>query len=408
MWKPRSLVQRVVLSVALGSLLAGTIVALITVVLVSHLASEQEDKHLRAAARTLAVELLVKGYDPFYAAAEEAHELANTGIVVALFQAGRYLAGNTTLPLIAPGACQNTTSLRVCAVPAGRWVSIAGRDPARLSAHADETLRAAGIALLATMLLSTALALVLALTAVKPLDRLTQAVRKLRIGDGGQEAALGPTSGVDEVDTLRASLLAAFVALRRALDRSRSFTGNAAHQLRTPLATLMGELDLAIEAVSGAMRDDCVRAHHEAKRLSMLIDRLLILANPDDTLRASTTVSLSDLVEDARDTLPEPARARVDIEAQSVMLEADPTLIHTAIVAALERALERHTGRVQVHAQLRAGAAHITFQADPQSQHAPNDDDICIAVVERVVALHGGRVSLDPTHLALTLPLQHR
>jgi two-component system, OmpR family, sensor kinase len=406
MWKPRSLVQRVVLSVALGSLLAGAIVAVITVVLANHLASEQEDKHLRAAARTLAVELLVKGYDPFYAAAEEAHELANTGIVVALFQAGSYLAGNTALPLIAPGACESTTSLRVCAVPAGRWVSLAGRDPARLSAHADETLRAAGIALLATMLLSTALALVLAFTAVKPLDRLTQALRKLPIHEPSQEADLGPASGVDEVDTLRVSLLSAFAALRQALDRSRSFTGNAAHQLRTPLATLMGELDLAIEAVDGATRDDCVRAHHEAKRLSMLIDRLLILANPDDTLRASTTVSLSDLIEDARDALPEEARARIDVDTQSVSLEADPTLIHTAIVAALERALEHHTGRVHVHTQLHAGNARLAIQAGPTTTNSPDDDGICIAVVERVVTLHGGQLDLDPTQLSLTLPLQ--
>ena len=400
MWTPRSLVQRVVLSVAIGSLLAGAIVALITVVLANHLASEQEDKHLRAAAGTLAVELLVKGYDPFYAAAEEAHELANTGIVVALFQAGRYFTGDSALPFVTPGACRTTTSLRVCAVPAGRWVSIAGRDPARLKVHAEQTLTAAGIALLAAMLFSTALALVLAFRAVKPLDRLTQALRKLPV----QEPDLGPASGVDEVDTLRTSLLAAFAALRQALERSRSFTGNAAHQLRTPLATLMGELDLAIEAVHGATRDDCIRAHHEAKRLSTLIDRLLILANPDDTLRASTNVSLSDLIEDARDALPEAARARVDVEAEGLSLEADPMLMHTAVVAALERALDRHPGRVRVVAGQHEGAVLLAIAGDPTRQHGTNDDDICMAVVERVVALHGGRLQLEAARLALTLP----
>lgn len=365
-----SLVQRVVLSVALGSLLAGTIVALITVVLANHLAGEQEDKHLRAAAGTLEVELRVKGYDPFYAAEEEARELANTGIIVAFYKAGSYLTGNSDLPFIAPGSCQSTQQLRACAVPAGDLVAIAGRDPARVNAHAEATLKAAGIALLATSLLSTLLALLLAFAAVKPLDRLTQALRKLPIQES-QEADLGAASGVDEVDTLRASLLAAFAALRQALERSRSFTGNAAHQLRTPLATLMGELDLAIEAVDGATREDCVRAHLEAKRLSTLIDRLLILANPDDTIRVATTISLSDLLEDALDALPQAGRARIDLAADSITLRADPMLLLTAVVAALERALS--TIRVaSAYARKRAQAARYSrSQAASRAQTSP-------------------------------------
>jgi signal transduction histidine kinase len=407
-WKPRSLAQRVVLSVVLGSLLAGVIVAGVTVVLANRLAREQEDHHLLAAAGTLAFELDVKRYDPLYAVADETRELAHTGMLVALFESGRLLAGAASLPFVPPGTCQSTPSLRVCAVGAQRWVALAGRSHTRLRAHSDVTLKAAVTALLGTSLLSTGLALLLAFAAVKPLDKLTRALSQLPV-HAREDPDLGPASGVYEVDTLRASLQAALNASRRALARSRSFTGDAAHQLRTPLATLIAELDLALEGVDDASKGECTRARLEATRLSTLIDRLLILANPEDAIQLSTSVSLTQLVEVAIEALPEQERTRVERSGHSVTLEADPTLLLTAIVGALESALECSSGSVRVVTRPATDSDTLSIEDDGPSFTGPEQgaragDGVWLAVVRRVTALHGAEAHLEGSKLELRFP----
>ena len=405
MWKPQSLVGRVALSVHVGSLVAGTIVALVTGVLSDRLAQVQEDRHLRDEAGTLAFELQVKGYDPVYAATDETEELAHTGIVVAIFGQGRFVAGHSALAFVAPGTCVDAGSMRACAVSAGRWVAIAARDRSLTRDYRALSARAALIAVLLTSLLSAGAAFALAYAAVKPLDRLASAVQRVP-ADARGVVELGDHEGFDEVDALRAALRSTFEQLRQALGHARNFAGNAAHQLRTPLATIIGELDLALEAGDEQGRLETIRARLAALRLSTLIDRLLILAGPDDAVQGSTEVALLDVVEDALETLPESARQRVAYEGAYVTLRADPALLVSAIVSALENSLKLSLGTVRVYVEAHGDVALLAVQDDGpgvtalvreqlsaplyRARQARAGHGIGLAVIARVTALHGG------------------
>jgi signal transduction histidine kinase len=391
-----------VLSVVFGSLLSGSIVALVTGLVSDRLARSQEDGHLRAAAATLAFELQVKGYDPVYAATDEAKELAHTGIAVAIFEGDHYVAGELAIPPVAPGACVDVAYRRVCAVLAGRWVTLAARDRMLTRVHRELTARSSGIALIIMSLLSTGIALALAYAAVKPLDELARAVQHLPAHEQGT-VDLGHEVGVQEVDALRSSLQVAFDDLCRVLAQSRNFAGDAAHQLRTPLATIIGELELALEAPGERGRQQTARAHAAALRLSALIDRLLILVGPDEAIPATTPVSLQDVVGVALDTLPETARARIDCESTFVELPADPGLLAIAIVSALENSLEFSSGRVRVSVGSREEYALVAVEDDGpgiptrdrerllQLEEPPSTDcGIALAVIARVTARHGG------------------
>ena len=68
--------------------------------------------------------------------------------------------------------------------------------------------------------------------------------------------------------------------------RLRSFVADASHELRTPLTTLIGYTDLhrrgmltTDESIDGAMR----RIHSEARRMSEIVDHLLLLASLDES-----------------------------------------------------------------------------------------------------------------------------
>jgi signal transduction histidine kinase len=383
---------------------------------------------LRDAAGTLAFELRVKHYSPAFAAVDETQELAHTGIVVAIFEDARFVAGDSALAFVPPGECLDQGLLRACAVHVSPWVAVAARNRELMREHREMTSRAALIVVMLTSLLSTGVGLTLAYKAVKPLDALARAVQRVP-EHAPADADLGLDDGIVEVDALRHTLQSAFDRLGRALTQSRSFAGNAAHQLRTPLTAIIGELDLALESAGASGADEIMRARRVAARLSILIDRLLILAGTDDTLRIAALLSLLDIVEDALDTLPESSRARIDYRGELVQIRADPALLVSAIVSALENSLKFSSGRVRVEISTREACAVLAVEDDgpgiAQSEqqdvfapfyrgksgnagHIPGHG-IGLAVIARVAAVHGGTARFIEravgTRLEMSFPL---
>lgn len=415
MWKPRSLAWRVALSMALGALSSGTVIALVTGLLSDRLLRDQEDRRLRDAAETLAYELEVKKLEPAFAAMDETRELAHTGISIAVFERAQHLAGQRSIPYVDPGACRNTPHTRVCAVAAGPWVVSAARDRALMLEHRQTTTHFASFAVMLTSLLSSLIALLLVRRAVDPLARLARAVQRVPASDPAG-ADLGSDEGVAEVDALRKSLRSAFDRLGRALDQSHSFAANAAHQLRTPLTTVIGELELALEHLGSEGRDEVARAHAVSRRLSVLLDRLLILARPDERLQTTAQLHLLDAIEDAIAELPEPLRQRVHYEGPPVQIRADPALVVSAIMSSLDNALKYSAGPVRVLADVRGELACVVVEDEGpgiaeaereqvfapfyrgrqgRTGHAPGHG-IGLALIARVTALHGGTARFVP------------
>src|SRR6185436_14383287 len=71
--------------------------------------------------------------------------------------------------------------------------------------------------------------------------------------------------------------------LEAALEREREFVADAGHELRTPLALLRTELELALRqaTTSEELREAIRWSSHEADRLSQLAEDLLLIARAD-------------------------------------------------------------------------------------------------------------------------------
>lgn len=109
----------------------------------------------------------------------------------------------------------------------------------------------------------------------RPLRKLRTAATRLGHGDFTVRA---PRSGVTEVDDVAQALDDTAIQLGHLVERERTFSAHASHQLRTPLASLR----LAVEAELAHPRADPSRALHEVlnetDRLERTIDDLLRLA----------------------------------------------------------------------------------------------------------------------------------
>ncbi len=115
-------------------------------------------------------------------------------------------------------------------------------------------------------------------SALRPVDALTREAAQISSHDTTQR--LTPVPGEDEVARLAATLDAMLQRLALGLDRERTFVDDASHELRTPVAVLRGELELALSDLGdkAGVETSLRAALGEAERLSRLAEDLLGLA----------------------------------------------------------------------------------------------------------------------------------
>ena len=176
----------------------------------------------------------------------------------------------------------------------------------------------------AAFLLSIGGAYQLAGVALRPVDAVTSAAR--RMGEGDLSKRLPVANPKDEIgrlvitiNGLLSRLEAAFVRREEALERQRRFAADASHELRTPLSAITGHARMLDE---WALEEDPQRAkrsvgiiRREAGRMRRLAESLLALTRGDDG--AELKIGRHDLAavaEDAAQATRDANNGKVSIE----------------------------------------------------------------------------------------------
>ena len=243
----------------------------------------------------------------------------------------------------------------------------------------------------------------LAGAALRPIEGMRR--RAAEISTSSLDERLPVAETRDEVARLGETLNAMLSRIEQGVLRERRFVADASHQLRTPLALLTTELELALSRTrSPAEVTDALRSAAESTaRLSRLADGLLLLARADDgrvPLKAEET-DLADLTRQVGE------RFGVRVEAEPLVARVDPLRVEQALTNLVDNARRHgaedvtltarsHNGRVELHVldegtgfpdEFLEHAFERFSRGDPAS---PDGSGLGLAIVETIARAHGG------------------
>ena len=121
----------------------------------------------------------------------------------------------------------------------------------------------------------------LCMRALLPVTRMAKTAATMSMADADQRLPIPGTR--DELDLLARSFNGLLDRLHQEFERQKRFAGDASHQLRTPLAALLGQLEVARrrERSVEEYRRVLDEVHGEAVRLRQIVESLLFMARAE-------------------------------------------------------------------------------------------------------------------------------
>ncbi len=270
------------------------------------------------------------------------------------------------------------------------------------------------------VLLAALVAALLTRRGLGPLRRLAAAAGDIeRTADPAQR--LPEPTTLDEIGRLTGVLNRMLSSLETARAGERRFLADASHELRTPVTSLLGNVEYA--ARHGAEPEVLEELRLDASRLARLVDALLALERAAATEVTATPVPLAPLV---RSVLAEhdPERVQAGPLAEATV-NGDEAALRRALANLIENGLGHGPAAGVVTVALAATETETCLSVSDQgpgpdpSHHdrvferfwrAPEASErtgsgLGLSIVAAIVAGHGGTISVTGSEFTVRLPL---
>ena len=222
---------------------------------------------------------------------------------------------------------------------------------ARSLEQQETTLREAryalGIGIPLMLIVATAGGSLLARKSLEPVAALAE--QAARIGAASLHERVAVPNPRDELGTLAAVLNDLLERLDRSFEEQRRFTADASHELRTPVAIISGEAELALsreDRTPAELRDALARVRAESDRLKHIVDDLFLLARAEagDSIMVPREVYLGEVAADsvrALRSLAERKTVRLAFTgSEDLPFQGDEALLRRLFVNLLDNAIK--------------------------------------------------------------------
>ena len=259
---------------------------------------------------------------------------------------------------------------------------------------------------------------------LSPLARLRQQV------EGRAPTDLAPlqlASAPRELWSLATAINTLLSAVQNTVATQKRFIGDAAHQLRTPLAGLKSQTEIALQlATDPELRARLQRVHDSATRSAHLVNQLLTLARAEPESVMAHDRKRFDLQRMAQtltaEWVPRALRAHIDLGLDDsatapVWIEANELLVREALTNLIDNALHYAGTGSQVTVRVMADHTNATplallqvsdtgpgltpaerervFERFVRASDVGQGCGLGLAIVKEIVERHQGEVQLD-------------
>lgn len=390
--RPRSLRARASVAAGAAVLLGSALIAALALVLVQAAGVRSLDSALDASVSDVIAQVEENppsSGDPIQLPALDPSDPV---VVQVVDQEGTPVA---TTPGVDPGA-------RICAVPAGARAQSIDLDQPGLTGtfrvrattvttdgqmyvvcaarndESSEATRFAVVGALAAAVLSVTALVVLFVTrgvgtALAAVSELTSEADRLRSLEAGRLTV--PSTG-DEIERLAVTLNELLDRLHDQQNATRRFVADAGHELRTPLATLQLDLELASMAVA----DPTITAGAigDVARLTSLVDDMLVLARADagEPLVPGPVLLPAALVDEVSHAARIRPDVRVTLLGSDCAALADERALHRAVRNLLSNAVRHARTTVTLTVGVDAGWVVVAVDDDGPGLSQPDTERV--------------------------------
>jgi two-component system OmpR family sensor kinase/two-component system sensor histidine kinase BaeS len=256
------------------------------------------------------------------------------------------------------------------------------------------------------------------LQVIRPLRSLSAAAQGIAAGDLSQRAR---EDGQDEVGQVARSFNQMAASLQSYENERRQTIAAIAHELRTPLSVIQGNLDAMLDGVLPTSEEELVLLHRESRLLNRLIDdlRTLSLADAGQLDLQMAPVDLENLITETVE------RLQLHAEANGIRLKAvtpgdlpqilaDEARLSQVLTNLVDNAV-RYTPEgtvVEVAARSVSGGVEVSvndngpgipaediprlfdrfWRGEKSRSRATGGSGLGLAVAKQLVQVHGGRI----------------
>ena len=284
-----------------------------------------------------------------------------------------------------------------------------------ISARVSTTAAAVGLGF---FVIAVALSLFAAASALRPINRFTQAVGRR----GPHDLRTIDADAPSELTPLLSALNSFMDRLRASRDRSEEFIAEAAHRIRTPLATVRTQAEIALRRVERPENKktlrEVIRAVDESSRsASQLLDHAMVVYRVDHL--ELSTFDVIDIVRDVKTRLDPTAELKdialdISVPDNPCPIEGDPILLQNALRNLLDNSIKYSPSDTVVQIEVTDSPGQVTVTVTDEGRgfedsdidtlkqrfgRDPNVSDVVgsglgLTIADEVAQAHGGELKL--------------
>jgi heavy metal sensor kinase len=307
--------------------------------------------------------------------------------------------------------------------PAGSLVIQAAGTMAPVRAHMRSLLMVFVVAVPLALAGALAGGYALARRALAPVDRIRAAAQEISAAHLDRRLDVPPTD--DELGRLARTLNGMIDRLARSFRDIQRFTGDAAHELRTPLSVIRTEVEVALRAprTNEQYRDVLATVLEETDRLTELTDQLLYLCRLDAgrALQRREPISVATVLEDVMNALrPKAEKMGVTLETRCcdagfvlgdgaqlrrlLMNLVDNAVKYTPRGGRIAGRVDRHGDRIETVIEdtgIGIPAEHLPhvcerfYRADPARNQTIEGTGLGLAICQAIADAHAATLTIE-------------